>query len=323
MSAISQSNEIDRQAAEWAAKTEGHALSAAEQAALEVWLAADSRHVGAYAKATAVLAMVERVRATGVQPVVIRSRLSLVPSRRQVMLGGSIAASLAIFGGVGWNYFRDDVYSTKLGETKVVPLSDGSIVTLNTDSKVIVRYTQGRRDVTLVRGEILFDVAKNKVRPFVVAARDVHVRAVGTSFAVRLLADQPMQVLVREGVVELTRPAVPVAAPVAVHANGRAVVPENAPIVVVEETAAKVARELAWIAGRISFEDQTLTSASREFARYSSTRIVIDDPAVANRTVTGFFVSNDPVGFARAVAISLNLNAEVGQNEVRLLRKDH
>ncbi len=154
-------------------------------------------------------------------------------------------------------------------------------------------------------------------------ARDGHARAVGTSFAVRLLADQPMQVLVREGVVELTRPAVPVAAPVLVYANRRAVIPENAPIVSAEETPATVVRDLAWKDGRISFEDQTLASASREFARYSNTRIVIDDPAVANRTVTGFFVSNDPVGFARAVAISLNLNVEVGQNEVRLLRKDH
>ncbi len=317
-------NDIDRQAAEWAAETDGEGFSAERRAALDAWLAADIRHVGAYAKATAVLAHVERSRAIGLQFDVLRRRATSLPSRRQLILTGSIAASLAVLGvtaDFGWKYLHEGVYSTNIGETEVVPLSDGSVITLNTDSKVVVRYTKTRRVVTLVRGEALFDVAKNKEKPFIVEAHDTQLRAVGTSFAVRLLPNQPVQVLVREGVVEIRHPGVPVAAPVLVRANSRAMASSDSPIAVVAVAPAEVARDLAWRVGRISFDDETLAAAARDFARYSNARIVIEDPAVANRTVTGLYVSNDPIGFARAVAVSLDLQAEVRDNEVRLTRK--
>jgi transmembrane sensor len=319
-----QINDIDARAAEWAAKLDAGEVSGDERAAFDAWLAADTRHVGAFTKALAVLAQVDRVRAAGTSVEALRQRASFAPSRRHIVVGASIAASLAAIAVVGdfaWDRFNVDSYETRIGETAVVPLSDGSIVTLNTDSKVLVRYSQAKREITLVRGEALFDVAKNKQRPFVVVARDMHVRAVGTSFSVRMLANRPLEVLVREGVVEVKRPSVPVAAPVLVQANMRAVAPIDAPIVITRETPAKVERDLAWRMGRLAFDDEMLASASQEFARYSTTRIVIDDPAVARRTVTGLFVSNDPVGFARAVAISLDLRAEVRQNEVRLMRR--
>jgi len=324
MEMVPRSNDIDRQAAEWAARTDGETLSTERQSAFEAWLAADVRHVGAYAKATAVLAQVERSRAVGMQFEVMRRQPSLLPVRRRIVLMGGIAATLAavgVLGDVGWNMMRNDVYATSIGETQVVPLSDGSIVTLNTDTKVIVHYTDNRRMIRLVRGEALFDVAKNKARPFIVEAGDTQLRAVGTSFSVSVLETQPVQVLVREGVIEFERQGVHPAAPVRVAADFRASAWLDGPIAIVAVPAAMVERALAWKMGRISFDDQSLAVAAREFARYSSTKIVITDPAVANRTVTGLFVSNDPVGFARAVALSLNLGVEIGDNEVRLTRK--
>ena len=319
-----QSNEIDRQAAEWAARSDVEELPVEQQAAFDAWLAADIRHVGAYAKATAVLARIERSRAIGLQFAASRRRADFMPSRRIFVLAGSIAASLtavAFVADFGWKYLHEDIYSTNIGATEVVPLSDGSVVTLNTDSKVIVRYTNARRTITLVRGEALFDVAKNKNRPFVVEARNAQLRAVGTSFAVRLFSDEPVQLLVREGVVEIDRPNMPAAVPTRVAANTRAVISTASAIVIAAVAPSKLAGDLAWKAGRVYFDDETLASAAREFARYSNTRIVIDDPWVANRTVTGLYVSNDPVGFALAVAVSLDLRAEVGNEEVRLTRK--
>lgn len=324
MMAMHPINDIDRQAAEWVARIDGGELSAAQQAAFDAWMAEDIRHVGAYAKATAVLAHIERSRAIGLQLDAPRGRAKFIPSRRQLVLTGSVAASLAIvavMADLGREYLGESVYSTVVGGTKVVPLSDGSVLTLNTDTKVAVRYTNARRSIALMRGEVLFDVAKNRKRPFVVGARDAQMRAVGTSFSVRLLPDRPVEVLVQEGVVEIKRPNIPAVAPILVGADRRAIIPDDAPITTVAETPAKVARDLAWRVGRIAFDDMPLSMAASEFARYSSTRIVIEDPAVARRTVTGLFVSNDPVGFARAVALSLGLDAKLANNEVRLLPK--
>jgi transmembrane sensor len=74
---------------------------------------------------------------------------------------------------------------------------------------------------------------------------------------------------------------------------------------------------LAWQYGRIALDNETLQDAATEFARYSGVRIVVD-PAVANRTVTGMFASDDPVGFAKAAASVLKLHVEVNDETVRI-----
>ncbi|MOA46486.1 hypothetical protein D3C78_1690080 [compost metagenome] len=61
--------------------------------------------------------------------------------------------------------------------------------------------------------------------------------------------------------------------------------------------------------------------AAREFARYNPTRIVPADPAVAALRITGLFVANDPVSFARAAAGSLDLDVAVNAEEIRLSRR--
>jgi transmembrane sensor len=127
-----------------------------------------------------------------------------------------------------------------------------------------------------------------------------------------------VQVLVREGVVEVKRPDAPVAPPVRLAANTRASAPADAPIVAASVAPAEVTRALAWRVGRIAFEGETLKEAAAEFARYSDTRIEIDAPDVENQTVAGLFVSNDPVGFSKAVAASFKLHMEVSDHEIRL-----
>ncbi len=81
----------------------------------------------------------------------------------------------------------------------------------------------------------------------------------------------------------------------------------------------QVNRTLAWRQGRIAFDNETLADAAQEFGRYSNVQIRIA-PGLEGQTVTGLFVSTDPVGFARAAALSLNLRADVRNREVTISR---
>ena len=63
-------------------------------------------------------------------------------------------------------------YETAVGERSTFTLSDGSIVTLNTNSELTVHYSDTRREARLARGEANFEVAKNRAKPFVVRAGD-------------------------------------------------------------------------------------------------------------------------------------------------------
>ncbi len=315
--------EIDCIASEWAARR-CSGFSEEDQSALNCWLESDPRHLGAYAKAEAVLAQLDRIGAAGPDALRTMDAPASIGSafKRRTVLAGGLAAGLAVTaGGAFWlrRLLAQESYATRIGETKEIVLSDGSMVTLNTDSKVLVHYDKTRRQIQLLQGEALFDVAKNKKRPFVVMAGDTQVRAVGTSFTVKLLPQQPVQVLVREGVVEIKRPRIPQAPPVRLAANTLAVAPPEAPISIEPVPHLQVTRDLAWREGRLAFDNETLANAAREFERYSDVQIRLA-PELENQTITGLFVSNDPVGFARAAAISLNLHVEVANREVRLSR---
>jgi transmembrane sensor len=315
-------HEIDRVAASWATKRDLQGLSPEEQAEFDTWLAADVRHLGAYGRAEAVLCRLERLNTVALDsaPDDVVERRGW--DRRRMLLAGSAAATAAAVIGITviGNGIPEEKFSTQIGQTREVVLSDGSVVSLNTDSEISVRFTNEIRNINLLRGEALFDVAKNKRRPFIVSAGDTRVRAVGTSFTVSRLPQMPIQVLVREGTVELQRISAPEAPPVRASANMRAIAPPDAPIVAVAMPEEKLARDLEWQYGRIALDNETLMDAAAEFARYSEVRIVVD-PAVSNRTVTGLFASNDPVGFARAATSVLKLQMEVKGNEVKIFEE--
>jgi transmembrane sensor len=320
------SSEIDEAAALWAAKVD-RGLTAEEQRALDAWLAADTRRAGAYAKARAVALHTERARALGEQAWERRHPAGpsgidepragwnpALPGRRAIMSGAVAAALVCVVAtGIFVNQSQAQVYATRVGQVKVTPLEDGSVVTLNTASEIAVTYSDATRDIKLVNGEALFEVAKNRARPFIVEAGDTMIRAVGTSFTVRNIPGRPVEVLVREGVVDVTRDGTVKR----IAANVRAVAAAQS-VAVAAIAPEKLDRELAWRDGRLAFEGETLREAAREFARYSDTRIVIADPAIADRTIAGLYVSTDPVGFARAVGTALDLKVTVTRGEVRL-----
>lgn len=107
---------------------------------------------------------------------------------------------------VMWNgqeeWVSNGLYATAIGDHRVTQLRDGSIVTINTDSQIQVDYSEQERKIRLLRGEAHFDVVHDPDRPFKVFVGEGMVRAIGTSFSVKL-TDSEINVLVSEGRVDL------------------------------------------------------------------------------------------------------------------------
>lgn len=91
-------------------------------------------------------------------------------------------------------------YMTAVGEFKTIELKDGSVIELNTNSKISIAYSEQTRNIELVKGEAYFEVAKNKNAPFVVTTRDASVTALGTAFNIHS-SSKSSHVIVTEGVV--------------------------------------------------------------------------------------------------------------------------
>lgn len=327
------SAEVDNAAAEWVARAALSPLDGIDQTEFEEWLSKDARNHGAYLRAEAMLSAGADLLANSpeiAKPISGMQTPASRMSRRQFgVLGGSAAAAAVAGGAWLMSSMRHEepfnTYRTAKGEVRLLPMADGSVATLNTESEISVRYSKTKREVLLARGEVLFAVAKDASRPFTVDTGNTVIRAVGTSFVVRNLKNEPTQVLVDEGAVDMFRKSSSQTPPLRVPENARAVALEvPSPLVKMVDQGmdpAVVARRLSWRHGMLSFEAQPLRNVVAEFARYSDVHIVIDDPEIGELAVTGLFSAYNPAVFAHAVAASLNLKVTETSTSVMIWRQ--
>lgn len=314
---------IDDVAAAWVAREDRGALETDALAERDQWLAADPRHRGAYIRAQAVFLRAGRAsalgRGFGQEPRRQERRASRSRSHRWLR-SLAVAAVLAVVAFGLRPLLMESAgahYRTGIGQVLRVPLQDGSVMTLNSDTEVMVRYRRDERRVELLRGETLVTVTKDASRPFRVRTGTVDVVAVGTSFSVRKDAGEAFMVLVNEGIVDIRKPD-SLIEPVRVSANHAAIASIDRRLRVEPLSEHETQRRLIWREGFISFEGETLGDAAMEFSRYSAVRILIDDPNVASLRVVGVYSSADPEGFATAVAASLGLQVEKAPEGVYL-----
>jgi transmembrane sensor len=299
------SDTIEAAAAEWVVKIDRH-LSGREQAALEEWLAADPRRTGALARAQAGWVYMDRsqvYRAAG------ELRESQIARRWRMTIPWASAAAVLLAVATGlwaWQGYSRTHIVTARGEIRQLNLADGSRVTLDTLSRVSVRYESAARLIRLEAGEALFEVAKDSRRPFIVEAGNVRVRAVGTAFVVDRRSSSSVDVIVTHGTVDVWREAGSPEPAVRVAAHKRLLATPSEVAQPQELTAQQLAGATAWENGIIDLNGRTIGEAAAEFNRYNSRTIVILDPSLASQTVVGQFRTSEPVAFVTAAAAMLD-----------------
>jgi transmembrane sensor len=305
-------NAIDEKAIAFVARLDKEPQNEDARAELDTWLEEDTRHQGAYLKAQAVFDHLDRL---AIIPATRFERASPNPSRRRLLIGGTAAALAASAAGIALWLPNRHLIATPVGEIRRVPLNDGSIVTVNTNSELAVNLKANLRQLTLDKGEVWFDVAKDGKRPFVVAAGPVRVRAVGTAFAVRR-RDDGADVLVTEGTVE-TWTVGDEANRARVQAGAQVFVSDVAGPSKIVMASAQIDRTLAWRQGEIALDGLTLGAAAEEFNRYNTRQITID-PSLINKRLVGWFHTNEPETFAKAAAGTLGASLTEDANEIHL-----
>jgi transmembrane sensor len=349
MSPSSNSDATEAAAAAWFAKRTSGQWSANDESQLTAWLDGTTAHRVAYIRLHAAWERAERLQAlgAGIPPGTIPVRevwgfasKSALPleefpeaseagdaaesqtrftTRRQ-----ALAAVLAVATtlGAAWYLFTGNptVYRTQIGGLASVPLSDGSKVTLNTDSKIHVKLETAERVVKLDQGEAFFEVAKDAHRPFVVEMGDKRVTAVGTKFVVRRDHDE-IRVLVTEGRVLIESLGMlnrSVATPV--EAGETAQTRENS-VLVDRPEPAQIERVLSWRTGYISFHNTSLADAVSDFNRYNTRKINIDDPTLDTIRIGGRFRSNDADAFLWLLQTGFPIKVAQLSDRVSLTRR--
>ncbi|HEV7610802.1 MAG TPA: FecR domain-containing protein [Steroidobacteraceae bacterium] len=304
---------IRARAARWVTELHAPDRDAELEASVRRWIDRDPRHAAAFELAT------DAWQRSGNLP----SRLSERPPRRPAVpaLAGMAVLCAACAGAL--YLLRDPTLVTGPAEQKTLELSDGTQVSLNANSRVIVQFDKHARKLTLTRGEALFDVAKQQPRPFVVIAGERKVIAMGTSFEVRReqAGGSAFAVTLVEGRVAIE----PIAGPDVLPRGEETGLNQQrggikAGIVLQAGERLRFAgpsaesvdspaldRVTAWRRGELIFDDTSLGEAAAEFNRYGSSQLAIEGAAVSQLRVGGVFKIGDTESFAHAMANAYSL----------------
>ncbi len=249
----------------------------------EAWLSADPAHAEAYHRmAIADQDMAELVKAVPAAPKLPPLRAVPEPRHitRRAWMGGAIAASVAALVGVAMIERGPSTYpiETAPGARRTVDLADGSSITLNGGTRVILDHKDPRH-ATLERGEALFDVVHDDAAPFKVDVGGARLVDVGTRFNV-LREGKTTAVQVAEGAVIYN----PDSEAVRLDA-GRALkaVDGDTHLQLAAVSPASVA---TWREGRLIYDGQTMADVAADLARWSG-QPVRADPAVAGQRFRG------------------------------------
>jgi len=308
---------IDNQALGWLQTQSERELGPDERAHLDAWLEEDSRHQGAYIRAVVINnAISQAVSQQHLYPGEDRYALQSETNganRRAWLKYGALAAGVGLLGvGVSLNLTdRQTTLATSRGEFRRVALADTSVASINSASQLEVKLTREKRQITLVKGEAWFEVAKDKSKPFVVEAGDIRVRAVGTAFGVRRFSDGA-EVLVTEGTVEVWTGK----AKALLTAGQHSFVPYKTAQISVAQQPQEVLRKLAWRDGKLIFTRQTLSEAVADFNRYSAKKIIISDPSLENKRIFGQYQIDAAEQFARDIGAYLNVPIEISPENI-------
>ncbi|WP_371319266.1 FecR family protein [Pseudomonas gingeri] len=270
--------------------------TAEQQAVFDTWHAANPRHAQAYAQASG---------AWNAQPVFAAAQV-LQQQRRPSWLRGlrphwkplaTAAALLIALGSYGNLPLRLQAdHLTVTGERQHLQLEDGSKVLLNTNSAFSSNFSERQHKARLYKGEAFFEVAAEREQPLEIDAGPVRASVSDTSFAVRYL-DGVAQVQVQRGDVDLRtlddsarlRLSAGNSVKVGPHGFGR---PEKL----------DAQKDLAWVQGRLVFENCPMSQVLAELRRYYPGWIVNNNEHLAQVAVTGNYRLDKPLDVIRSLA---------------------
>lgn len=330
-----------RQAADWYARLHAHDCIQAERDAFRQWLESDPVHVQAFASAERAARMVSQKLAEdarfkalaqeALQPA-FRPRSGAVRFMPQqlryaaaVLLGACIALYFA-----GMQHRPDTGTEPAVGYAnsemtkRRIELNDGSVVQLDVDSSITVALTGAERRVELNKGRAYFEVAHDSSRPFTVTASGTQVVALGTEFQVELLPQrQTVSVTLTEGSVAVSEHKK--------HSSWREVLTPGEQLQFDEVSRRHTTRVVnstrvtSWSSGRLIFDATPLSQVLTEINRYSRTKIILGDAALAKVPIGGnFLAGGDTQEFLETLMAVLPLRSiRTGADEIVLFQRHH
>ncbi len=310
-------HEIKRAAASWVvARAHTADWTDARQSELDTWLAQSLEHTIAYWRMDAAWASTQRLAALKPHRPTPAPRPGLLPRATKAVAAVAVIALMLV---AAHSALTPDqtTYATAVGDRKILTLSDGSRIELNTDTTLRVAQTAGQRRVWLDRGEAFFDIKHDAARPFIVDIGKHRVTDLGTKFVIRESAKR-VDVSLLEGRARIDTPDENNRTHSAILTPGDVAVATDATLSVRKAPVRKIENELAWRTGQLVFNATTLGEAAEAFNRYNHVKVVIENPQTAALTIDGTFRASNVSAFAEVAQHVLKLTIKHSNGKITI-----
>ncbi|WP_421999590.1 FecR family protein [Reyranella sp.] len=305
MTGDSTEDELLAEAVDWRLRIEAAPGDDALRAARDAWLANSDAHRSAWREVERLARVADALPADYADPrgaILGAGAHRPRPWRRRAAFAAvALAACLALLFLPTVQLWLASDHRTATAELRSVTLDDGSVVSLDAESAIAVRYAAGRREVVLLAGRAFFDVVPAADRPFVVVAGDARVTVLGTAFDVAL-SPGTLSVAVRSGTVA-----------VALGGGGDRATLTRGDRLEIESKSGRFARSeiepadvAAWRERRLIVDKATVAEVVAEFGRHYRGVIVLRDSALAGQRISGVFDLRQPIEALQAAVRTHN-----------------
>jgi transmembrane sensor len=211
-------------------------------------------------------------------------------------------------------------FETRHGEQQSVVLADNSLLHLNSDSSVTVRYGPAGRSLTLANGEVHVQVAHDTARPFHAFAGAADIVDVGTQFDIRLTHEEALVTVVEGRIaVSLHSDRAGSGHPLELVANQQLKVTSAGGLDGPKQVDAHLTT--AWLHRQIVFEHEPLERVAEEFNRYSAKPIEIVSRPLQTLEISGVFATDDTEPFIAFLRSLDGVRVEVTATRIRVLKR--
>ncbi|WCT79099.1 FecR family protein [Novosphingobium humi] len=211
--------------------------------------------------------------------------------------------------------------ATAIGEIRFFKLADGSTVTLDTGSLLLISLSKTERDLRLVRGHARFEVA-HEARPFVVSAGGGTVTARGTIFDVTVADDRRIKVHLLRGAVDVAMADArgQSGGPPLRLTPGQQISLEEGGVLQLAQASDANNGDAQWPDGLRDYENVRLSDLIADANRYASQPLVAASDDVNEIRVSGTFRVTDTKHLAQNLAGLLGLTLVASPNSLSLAR---
>ncbi len=314
------------EAAIWFFRQAHGALKADDRQRFDSWLSASPVHEKAYSETSVFVEGTDQytrnpemkamyghfLEKQTVQAKTVSSWLSGLFGVRPAFAFGAAAAFLLMVGATFYSLYAPVSYETAVGEQRTVELADGTVMTLNTGTRVSVAYRPGGRSINLKQGQAHFDVVKDEERPFTVEVEDSIVTVLGTAFDVYKKPEGNVLVSLLSGAVKVQQQQQGQILKVADETEPAAQVLLShagiSPVMRPDRVSVQ-----AWQKRQFVVHDMPLADVVAEINRYTPNKIRLGGEALHDIPVTGVFPT-DAVAAVKIIENYFGVYSTEGEN---------